>query len=177
MGMCVNIYYQGEYNMNDNEIKTQEMADENVDYINAINELKANSVSKEKYEKVKAENKQLLNSLISNEPIEGVKPAEPKPTVDELRRKLFTRDAELSNVEYVSTALDLREALLEAGEKDPFLPYGSKIVPTQEDLECAERVATVLKECVEYADGDSEVFTNELQRRTIDNAPVRPRRR
>ena len=46
----------------------------------------------------------------------------------------------------------------------------AKIVPTTEDIECANRVAEVVKECIEYADGDSQLFTNELNRRTVDVA-------
>ena len=30
-----------------------------------------------------------------------------------------------------------------------------------------------MKECVEYADGDSELFTNELMRRTNDAMPAK----
>lgn len=54
------------------------------------------------------------------------------------------------------------------GKPDPFLPVGNQIAPTDDDIAAAERVAKVLQECVDYADGDSAVFTNELQRRTID---------
>ena len=69
--------------------------------------------------------------------------------------------------------MKLREALLEKGEKDPFLPYGKNIIPTDEDIATADRVARVLQECVDYADGDSDIFTNELQRITVDTAPQR----
>ena len=41
---------------------------------------------------------------------------------------------------------------------------------SRSDYEAAERVATVVRECIEYAKGDSAVFTNELQRRTVDTA-------
>ena len=75
-----------------------------------------------------------------------------------------------SNLEYWENALNLRQALIDSGENDPFLPYGHKIVPTTEDVECANRVAEVVKECIEYANGDSQLFTNELNRRTVDVA-------
>ena len=54
------------------------------------------------------------------------------------------------------------------GNPDPFLPVGKQILPTDEDVAAANRVADVLKECVDYAEGDSAVFTNELQRRLVD---------
>lgn len=146
---------------------TGEVVDSNTDYIAAINELKQNSVDRSKYEQLRAENKRLLDSIVNGQTVEVVKNVK-NPSIDELRSKLF-KDEPVSNLEYVSNALELRKALIENGEKDPFLPWGNKIIPTQEDIECAERVARVMQECVDYADGDSELFTNELQRRTIDS--------
>ena len=57
---------------------------------------------------------------------------------------------------------------MENGQPDPFIPVGKQISPSREDIEIAEKVAQVYKECIEYANGDSEVFTNELMRRTRD---------
>ena len=64
--------------------------------------------------------------------------------------------------------MELRKQLIAKGEPDPFLPVGQQIQPTDFDIQTADKVASVLQECVDYADGDSEVFTNELMRRTID---------
>ena len=54
---------------------------------------------------------------------------------------------------------------MEAGQTDPFVPNGSKIKPTDEDFAKAKKVADTLQECVDYADGDPDVFTDELKRR------------
>ena len=43
---------------------------------------------------------------------------------------------------------------------------GAQISPTAEDVQVAEKVAQIYQECVDYADGDSALFTQELQRRT-----------
>ena len=91
-----------------------------------------------------------------------------KEQIDDLRNELFNSPRELTNLEYVTKAMELREALIENGEPDPFLPVGKQISPTRDDLEGAEKVAQVYKECIDYAEGDSEVFTNELMRRTRD---------
>jgi hypothetical protein len=66
---------------------------------------------------------------------------------------------------------------MEKGEADPFLPVGSRVAPTHDEIETAENVAEIYRECIEYADGNSEVFTNELMRRTVDLMPNRGRRR
>ena len=138
---------------------------DNTDYIAAINELKANSVDRSKYDALKAENKKLLQAVVNGQQIEGQVQAE-QPGIDELRSKLFrSEDNSLTNLEYIDTALKLREALIEKGDPDPFVPTGSKYNPTQSDYEKAERVATILQEMVDDSQGDPHVFLNEYQRR------------
>lgn len=66
--------------------------------------------------------------------------------------------------------------LIESGNPDPFLPIGLRIAPTQEDIQAAERVADVLQQCLDYADGDNALFTAEFQRRTM-NVPMPSRKR
>lgn len=138
----------------------------NIDYIEALNELKSSTVSKEQYAKLKADNKRLLDALVNGEQIET--PKKEVYDVKELRKKLFDRDNTLSNLEYVDTALKLRQTLMENGERDPFLPTGTVVQETAEMHDKAEAVANVLQECVDFADGDSGIFTAELQRRTKD---------
>ena len=159
-------------NENENEILNQETIDTAEDYISVINDMKRNTVSKESYQKLKDENKKLLQSLVNGEQTQV---EVEKPDINKLRKELFDEDSNISNVNFISKALELRTALIENGEPDPFLPVGKRITPTDEDISAANRVATVLQECVDYAQGDSQAFTNELQRRTIDTAPTRRR--
>ena len=149
----------------ENSVSEQEnVGDNTANYIEAIKEMKANSVSKEAYVKLQQENKQLLNSLVNGQSIEVEK--EEPVDIDGLRQKLFSaKKHDMTNLEYVSNALKLREALMERGEMDPFVPSGKKIHPTDDDFKKADKVATVLQECVDYADGDAMVFTDELKRR------------
>lgn len=149
----------------ENRVSEQEnVGDNTANYIEAIKEMKANSVSKEAYVKLQQENKQLLNSLVNGQSIEVEK--EEPVDIDGLRQKLFSaKKHDMTNLEYVSNALKLREALMERGEMDPFVPSGKKIHPTDDDFKKADKVATVLQECVDYADGDAMVFTDELKRR------------
>ena len=144
----------------------------NIDYISAIKEMKANSVDKAAYDKLKEENKQLLDALINGGQVTQELQKEPVD-INGLRKKLFSGEAELSNLDYMKTALELREALLDQGSPDPFLPYGQNIAPTDEDIRTADRVAEAIKSCIDYADGDSEIFTNELQRIMVDTSPIK----
>jgi hypothetical protein len=145
----------------------------NEQYIAAIEELKASTVSRDSYNKLRNENKQLLDALVSGKEI----PQEPqkKESIDDLRKKLFS-DSDMSNLEYVETALSLRNSLIEAGERDPFLPYGDKVDITAEQIDMANKVAAGLQEMIDFAEGDSGVFSAEYQRRVKDVAIPRGRR-
>ena len=140
------------------------------DYIDQIKKLKESSVSKDDYNKLKEDNKKLINALASGTQIEDAVGSKVSAVenINNLRTKLFSKGSNLSNLEYCDTALQLRDALIENGDRDPFLPFGHNVVITESDNESAERVASVLKECIDYADGDSDIFTNELQRRSVD---------
>lgn len=156
-----------------NSVSQQENVEQDTNnYIEAIKEMKANSVDKAAYDKLKEENKQLLDALINGGQVTQELQKEPVD-IDSLRKKLFSGEAELSNLDYMKTALELREALLDQGSPDPFLPYGQNIAPTDEDIRTADRVAEAIKSCIDYADGDSEIFTNELQRIMVDTSPVK----
>ena len=134
--------------------------DSTADYIDTINKLKANTVDKAQFMKLKEENRKLLDSIVNGQGLE--QPKKEKKDIDTLRKDLSRAKTDL---EYVSTALELRNSLIEKGEVDPFVPLGKKIKPTQEDYASANKVAQVLQECVDIADGNPDVFTNELSRR------------
>ena len=154
--------------MTDEEMKTVETGavdDPQQDYLEAIKNLKQNTVDKAKYEQSEAERKRLLNMVVNGQTVDA--PEEPKHReVNVIRNELFNK--EHNNLDYIKLSLELRNALIAEGQPDPFLPYGRQISPTREDEEIAEKVAQVYQECVDFAEGDSELFTNELMRRTKD---------
>lgn len=141
------------------------------EYIDTINELKQNSVSKEKYAQLQEEKQALIDALKSGQQIE-IPEDKPIVDVDALRGELFNMDNSMTNLEYCSKVLELRDALLEQGQQDPFLPNGKDYQYDPKDEEKAERVAQVMQECIEYADGDSQLFTQELMRRTKDDSTM-----
>lgn len=151
----------------DNE-QMQEQGNEQ--YIEAINQLKANSVDRAKYDKLKKENQQLLDTLVSGGSLET--PVAEKESITQLRQDLF-KSKDLTNLEFCQKALDLRNAILEEGGADPFLPNGKMYSPDFNDVASANKVAEALQSCIDYADGDTQVFTMELQRIMKDSAPVR----
>ena len=145
-------------NVNETEVTNNE-------YIDAIATLKQNSVDKARYESLRQENKKLLDALVNGGQLdaEAIK-EQPKEDIQTLRDRVFNKENQ-SNLEYWTNVLALRDRLLEEGQEDPFVPQGKKIHPTDDDFKKADKVATVLQECVDYADGDAMVFTDELKRR------------
>ena len=154
--------------MTEEEINVTSQTTETIDnnqYIEALNQLKANSVDKAEYDKLKAENKKLLDSIVNG--TEVALPNVEKSSISDLRMKLVNSSEDgLSSLEYTETALKLRERLIEEGEEDPFVPHGSQYSPTQLDYDRAHRVAAILQECVDRADGDDATFLAELNKRT-----------
>lgn len=158
-------------NINTNNIDVE---NDQIDYIAAINELKANSVDRDRYNKLKDENQRLLDTLISGGQLE-VQETE-KVDMNELRKELYGGGQSMSNLDYWTKTMKLREAIMESGKTDPFVPQGKNIVATEEDKATAARVADGIQHCIDIAEGDNLVFTNELQRIMVDTAPIRRRR-
>ena len=146
-------------------------------YIEQLAKIKETHVPKEEYDKVLADNKKMAELLATGGSLDSSheEPAKNRSS-EELRKLLFGEDTSPSNLEYVKAVVELRENLIKEGCPDPFLPWGKNIAPTPEDVECANRVATAFKECIEYANGDSELFTNELMRITKDAMPMAGKR-
>lgn len=162
--------------MQEQEVKRieEEVVDNNTDYIEAIKDLKQNSVDKAKYDALRLENKKLIQTLVNGEVIETpMKDMDKKldEKIDSLRNSLFSENTEsMTNLEYWDKTLQLRKALIERGDTDPFVPQGNKVSATQADYDKAEKVATIMQEMVDNAEGDPNVFLNEYQRRVKDTA-------
>lgn len=157
---------------NENVNEPQNEVDSNMVYINTINELKANSVSKDKYEKLVQERDGLVEALKSGQQVTLVEPQE-EESIDELRAELYGEaDKPWRPTEYVEKTLKLREKVMANGERDPFLPNGNEYQVNSEDERYAQLTAQTFQECLDYAQGDDQLFINELMRRTKDDNPI-----
>lgn len=134
-----------------------------------LKEIKESMVPKASYEELKKQNEELAKTIkeaFSGES-ESLKGAEPeKVDCDKLIKDLKSGD--LNNLEYVKTALKLRDARLKETGEDIFVPKGIQITPDANDEETAQNVADVFQQCVDGCGGDSGVFTAMLQSRTED---------
>ena len=164
--------------MND-ETKTPEISTETgleQDYVSAIEELKAGSVEKSKYDALQAECSKLIKALANGERLEGATEPAAKPNMQELRAQMCELAAKgAPNVEVVSKALEMVDAAAELGLPHPFIPSGSQITATAEDYDAAERVTTKLRELVDACGGNNDIFTATLMSQLVD-VPVTARR-
>ena len=155
--------------------KEEKPAESNVELAKALKEMRENSVSKEDYEKLQNENKQLVAQIINGEGGAGNGQATPpeKADIKALRTELYgPKCAELSNLDFCKKTLELRNAVIEQEGYDPFLPHGAKIKPDENDIERAEAVAKTMQKCIDESNGNSEVFTALLQAETANDSPT-----
>ena len=160
-----------------NEKKPEETETDAVALAKALKETRENSVSKEEYNKLKEQNAKLISEVINGEGSADNGQHESTPTdldadIKKLREELYgSKCSELNNLDYWKKTLALRDAVIKKGEPDPFLPVGVKISPTDDDAVKAQNVADVVQQCIDEADGNSEVFTALLQSRTNNDSP------
>lgn len=135
-------------------------------YLDVIQKMKENMVPKSDYDEAIKENRKLAEQLITSpNPQE-----QPKEKVDIKKlQDQFSASTQMTNLEFVSCALKLRNALIEDGKPDPFLPVGRRISPTEDDIRKANKVADAFEYCVDAAKGDPAIFNMELMRITRDS--------
>ncbi len=155
------------------EPKTNENVDETVDmdastYIDNLKSLKESTVDKREYQKIVEENKRLSIALLNGETISPEKKeSDSSPSIDELKENF--RKENQTNLEFWKNTIQLRDALIENGDPDPFLPKGHELIATDDDKVKANRVAEVVKNLIDESEGSPEVFNALLQKTLVDD--------
>lgn len=129
-----------------------------------IIELKKNFVPKEQLDEANNRYNSLVKGILEGNAPELGGETEAKPDISKLKKELYHSEKPLSNLEVVSKTLELRKAIIESGAEDPFLPTFAKDAPTDKDIEAAEKVARVLQEAVDEAQGDEALFMARLNK-------------
>lgn len=142
------------------------------EYIDQINELKRTSVSRAEYDKIKEENRTLLSNLVNGTTsVVAEEASVVRESLDELRARVFNNPK--NDLDYVAGILEIRDRIMEEGGADPFVNDNGRYHATEEDYRIAENTAEGLRHCVEVADGNNDVFLQEITRITRDT-PVSP---
>jgi len=148
-------------------------------YIEEIKKLKSNSVPKETYDALIEERNKLVKSLVDGDEVDlpnddsdtGTKNLDEE--ISNLRKDLLNEDSGLSNLEFWTKQLALRDKLIERDgeEADPFLPDSSQVDVTEQDKQAVERVVSTVRECIETANGDDAAFVA-LMTASIKDDPI-----
>lgn len=161
---------------NEEEILDQqqpEVAPEDKNLLEAYNELKENSISKKEYERVLKRNEDLTQALIKNDKLD--KDDEPKePNMAKIKRltnELYSdKRGSMTNLEYCQKTVELRDAIIAEGGRDPFLPTSGENKDSYANQQTAEKVANGLRKMVDDANGSPEAFNSLYQARVEDIA-------
>lgn len=136
-----------------------------VSAVDIITEMRQNTVPKDKYNKVMEENQKLMRALANGETVQVEAPK--KPTALELHNEWANREGK-SSIQIAKDTLALRDAMIEEGMRDPFLPNGKDFVPEAQDLKDTEDVAALLQWSIDNADANSGVFNSLFASKLID---------
>ena len=152
-------------NENKNEIETNEK-----DYLAEIENLKANTVPKEAYDRMKAENAKLIKTIATNQKIE-VESKKPEMT----HEQKVARHEELANsilkargkqnIENAKNMIEFRKLTQELYGVDPATAKVMSENPAEDTQRLHERMDKVfdtLEKCVENADGSDKIFNRNL---------------
>ena len=134
------------------------------DPMTLLEELKKNSVPKEEYDKAIAERNRYFQAASNNYKQEEVEIVE-KPDINELRKDWLNCDESVRGLDYWKKTLALRNALIDSGQPDPFVPTGRKISPTPADFNGADKVASVVQYCIDNCGDDPDSFDRMLIQR------------
>ena len=141
-----------------------------------IEEVKKNSVPKEKYDKVKKELDDVYSKVLKGENLDLPKaPVDKKKRMEELKTQLYGKgieDSNMTNLDYIKDTLELRNLIIEEGGDDPFLGVRKEgVVVTDKDYEKAQTIADTLQDMVDEADGSADAFRTIYARRVVEMMP------
>lgn len=133
-----------------------EEKDNSSDLIDTIAQLKKNTVSRELYEKEKAEKRELLQKVLNNESIDVTNSTKEDRSTKQIAEEFF--DESLSNRDKAVLALEYRNNVIkEKGPSaDPFVNQSEFSKPTQADYMEAEHIAEGLQYLVDNSETDED---------------------
>lgn len=150
------------------DIITEDTAVDNADYIKAIKELKENSVSKEKYDTLAKEKKELLNALVNGQGIEQQN--EEKLESREFYYKKYKENKFSNDLDYWDNFLKLRKATIKEYGSDPcvtgnygFTPEGGRAEPEYGEKETIEEQMNLIEDMIKESEGNPIVFETLMQ--------------
>ena len=136
----------------------------------ALNEQRANSVSKEQYEALEKKNSELMKAIIDGSSIGNKSESSEEPVdLNKLAKEVF--EGGIGNLEYAKRSLKFREEYMKQTGKDPFAPNSSEKM-TEEDVKKASEVAELMQQCVDEADGSEAIYNALFAEKIKEDSPA-----
>lgn len=147
----------------DNLKRDDENIVDNADYIDALKELKANSVDKDKYEALKSENKRLLEAIVNGDDIEIEKKEDLKSAYEYCKN--YQENKFSTDLDYWTNIVNLRKATIAEHGNDPCVTGsygldkdGNHVEPSYGEPEAVEEQFKIIEDLIEQADGNPATF-------------------
>lgn len=141
---------------------------DNTDYIQAIKSLKENSVSKDKYDALAKEKKELLDALVNGQGIDQQNEASLESR--EHYYKKYKENNFSNDLDYWDNFLKLRKATIKEYGADPcvtgnygFTPEGGRAEPEYGEKETIEEQMKLIEDLIKESEGNPIVFETLLQ--------------
>lgn len=123
--------------------------------------------TREEMAKMAEDNKTIMKQLLEGGYTQDVEETDTRSIEDVIKDM---RNENISDIDYAKNALAYRNKCMNLKDKpfDPFVGKGHNYQEYEKEQERAENLAQCLEHCIEYAEGNNEVFLNELNRITVD---------
>lgn len=142
---------------------------DNTDYITALKELKANSVSKDKYDALNEEKKRLLDAIVNGEEV-STQEQEEQLESREVYYKKYKENKFSNDLDYWDNFLKLRKATINEYGADPCVtgsygltPEGNKLEPSYGEVESIEDQMNLIEDFIKQSEGNPMVFDTLMQ--------------
>lgn len=153
----------------ENELKrNEEVVVDNTDYIDAIKELKQNSVDKDKYDALKAENKKLLEAMINGSDLQSQSNEQLDSRLEYYKK--YKENKFNNDLEYWENFLNLRKATMKEYGADPCVtgnygltPEGGRANAAYGEAETVQEQMEMIEDFVKEANGNPLIFETLLQ--------------
>ena len=153
----------------ENELKrNEESVVDNTDYIDAIKELKQNSVDKDKYDALKAENKKLLEAMINGTELQSQSTEQLDDRLEYYKK--YKENKFNNDLEYWENFLNLRKATMKEYGSDPCVtgnygltPEGGRANAAYGEAETVQEQMEMIEDFVKEANGNPLIFETLLQ--------------
>ncbi len=153
--------------MTDNLIERDEAVVDNTDYVEAIKNLKENSVSKEKYEALEAEKKKLLEAMINGDSLDTQDPEQLDSRLEYYKK--YKENKFATDLDFWDNFIKLRKATIKEYGGDPCVPgnygltpEGAKAQPAYGEVESVNESLDIMEDLVKEADGNPLKFESLL---------------